>query len=116
MAHAMSHTLLPEARRDAARLKGTLFIDACWTPYEWIIRFDCDLSLHVWIEPFEVRWSVRPTEGITGAEFQGVDAEPVTLDWGGTIGPQATDCSTLVAKRRGVRSKDLFVSEHGQFI
>jgi hypothetical protein len=41
----------------------------------------------VWIEPSEVRWSVRPREeGIAGPEVERVVAEPVTLDWGGIVG------------------------------
>jgi hypothetical protein len=117
VAHAQSHSRLPDARRDAARLKGSLFVDACWTLAEWVIRFDCDLSLHAWVEAAEVQWSLRRSADVSsGEEFQRVGAAPVTLDWAGTVGLWAMDCSSLVAKRRGARFKDLFVTEHGLWV
>jgi hypothetical protein len=117
VAHALSHPRLPEARRDAARLKGSLFVDASWTLFEWVIRFDCDLSLRIWIEQAEVQWSLRPSPDVAaGEEFQRVGAAPVTLDWAGTVGLWEMDCSSVIAKRRGGRFKDLFVNEHGLFV
>jgi len=115
--HAFSHARLPEARRDAVRLKNSVFVDACWTLFEWVIRFDCDLSLCMWIEPTEVRWTLRPSSDLPfGDEFQRVGAAPLTLDWEGTIGLRKMDCSSFVAKRRGAQFKDLFVSEYGLFV
>jgi hypothetical protein len=117
VAHALSHPRLPEARRDAARLKNSLFIDAWWTLFEWMIRFDCELNLHVWIEESEVRWSLQPTREVSvGEEFQRVGTAPVTLDWVGTIGLWEMDGSALVAKRHGARFENLFVNEHGLFV
>jgi hypothetical protein len=116
VAHALSHPRLPEARQDAARLSGSRFVDACWKLFEWVMRFDCGLSLLVWIESGEVRWSLRPSEELPDwEEFQRVGASPVTLDWSGTR-QWEMDCTSLVAKRRGARFKDLFVSEHGLFV
>jgi hypothetical protein len=113
----MSHPRLPEARRDAAQLEGSLFVDACWTLFEWVIRFDCDLSLRIWIEQGKIQWALRPSpEAAPGDEFHRVGAAPVTLDWVGTVGLREMDSSALVAKRRGARFKDLFVSEHGLFV
>jgi hypothetical protein len=117
VAHAMSHPRLPEARRDAARLKDSVFVDACWTLSEWVIRFDCDLSLCVWVEHADVRWALRPSSTVlVGEEFQRVGSAPVMLDWGGTGGLSEMDCSALVAKRRGARFKDLFFNEFGLFV
>ena len=117
VAHARTHPLLPEARRDAARLRGALFVDACWTLFEWIIRFDCDLSLRVSIEQAEVRWSLQPSQALSdGEEFQRVGVASTLLDWAGTISLREMDCAALVAKRRGARFKDLFVNEFGLFV
>ena len=117
VAHAKAHPQQPEARRDAARLKDSVFVDACWTLFEWVIRFDCDLSLCVWIEHREARWSVRQSLDVSpGDEYQRVGSAPVTLDWGGTVGLSEMDCSTLIAKRRGARFKNLFVNDHGLYV
>jgi hypothetical protein len=117
VAHAMSHPRLPEARKDAARLTGSFFVDAGWTLHEWVVRFDSDLSLHVWIEQAEIQWSVKPTPSVpAGEEFQRVGAAPVMLDWEGWMGLRRMDCSSLVAKRRGALFKDLFFNEHGLFV
>jgi len=117
VAHALSHPRLPEARRDADRLKGSVFVDACWTICEWVIRFDCDLSLCIWIEQTEVQWSLRPApDAAAGDRFHRVGAAPVTLDWSGTVGLREMDSSSLVAKRRGAQFKNLFVNEHGLFV
>jgi hypothetical protein len=113
----MSHPRLPEARRDAALLKGAIFVDACWTLFEWVIRFDCDLTLRVWIEQAEVRWALTPSPAVmVGERFQRVGAAAVKLDWIGTVGLWEMDCSSLVAKRRGAQFKDLFVNEYGLFL
>jgi hypothetical protein len=94
-----------------------MFVDACWTLFEWVIRFDCDLSLCVWIEQTDVQWSVRPSpEPGAWDGFHRVGAAPVTLDWLGWIGLREMDSSSLVAKRRGAQFKDLFVNEHGLFV
>jgi hypothetical protein len=117
VAHAMSHPRLSEARRDAAQLKEAVFVDACWTLFEWVIRFDCDLGLCVWVEQAEVRWALRPAPAVVvGEGFQRVGAAPVILDWIGTVGLWEMDCSSLVAKRRGAQFKDLFVNEYGLFV
>lgn len=117
IAHAFTHPRLPEAHRDAARLKGAVFLDAYWTLDEWVIRFDCDMSLCVRAELTEVRWSLRPSDDVTITEqFATVGSPPVWLDWGGWLGVREMDCSALVAKRRGSRFKDLFVSEYGLFV
>jgi hypothetical protein len=117
VAHAFSHPRLLEARRDATRLMDSIFVDACWTWFEWVIRFDCELTLRFWIEPDEVRWSLLPSSEVTvGEEFRRVGSAPVTLDWAGTVGLWEMDCSKLVARRRGAKFKDLFVSEHGLFV
>src|SRR5262249_8963112 len=113
----MSHPRLPEARHDAARLKGAVFVDACWTLYEWVIRFNCEISLRVWIEPDEVRWSLNPSPAVlVGEEFQRVGSAPVFLNWASWIGLREMDCSSLVAKRRGARFKDLFFNDYGLFV
>jgi hypothetical protein len=113
----MSHPRLSEARRDAARLKGAVFVDACWTLFEWVIRFDCDLSLCVGIEQAEVRWALRPSPTVTvGEGFRRVGAAAVMLDLIGTIGLCEMNGSSLVAKRRGAPFKDLFVNEFGLFV
>ena len=117
VAHARTHPRLPEAERNAAQLQGALFVDACWTLFEWIIRFDCDLSLRVSIEQAEVSWSLQPSQAVsTGEDFQRVGATPLMLDWAGTVGLSEMDCSALVARRRGARFKDLFVNEFGLFV
>lgn len=96
---------------------GSHFVDACWNLCEWIIRFDCDLSLRVWVEYAEVRWVLRPTsEVVAGEPFERVGAAPVTLDWSGHIGLREMDCSSLVAKRRGAQFEKLFFNEHGLFV
>src|SRR5262249_25433090 len=71
VAHALSHPRLSEARRDAARLRGSAFVDACWTLFEWVIRFDSDLSLCVWIDQSEVCWELRPSAAVKiGERYQ----------------------------------------------
>jgi hypothetical protein len=117
VASALSDPRLPQARRDAARLEGATFVDACWTLFEWAIRFDNDLSLCVWAEHAEVYWAIeRSAVFVIGKEFQHVGSPPLVLDWAGTVGRWEMDCSALVAKRRGARFKDLFVNECGLFI
>ncbi len=117
VAHAMSHPKLPLARSDAARLKGSVFTDACWTLSEWIIRFDCDLSLRIWIEHTEVCWLVQPSHDVLASdEFRRVGSPPITLKWANWLGLREMDCSSLVAKRRGARFKDLFVNHYGIFL
>ncbi len=118
VAHALSHPRLSDARRDAAQLQGAVFVDACWTLFEWVLRFDCDLSLCVWSEPAEVRWALRPSSVVAiGEGFQRVGAAAVMLDWvGTTVGQWPMDCSSLVAKRRGAPFKDLFINECGLFV
>ena len=117
VAHAMSHPRLPEARRDADRLKGSVFVDARWTLFEWVIRFDRGLSLCIWIDQTDVQWSLRPSqEPAAGDEFHRVGAAPVTLEWSGTVGLSEMDSSSLVAKRRRAQFKDLFVNECGLFV
>lgn len=112
IAHARSHPRLADARRDAERLAGSRFVDAAWTLSEWILRFDNDLSLRVWLERSEVRWTLAPSEEVpTGDGYQRVGAAPVVLDWGGTTGLRSMDASALVACRRGARFKTLFVNE-----
>lgn len=115
--HAFSHPLLPAARRDAARLRGAAFGDARWTLSDWWLRFDCDLTLHVWADPAAVHWTLGPSVGepIDG-EARGVGAPPVVLDFGGAVGLWTMDASELVAKRRGAVFHDLFVSDHTFFV
>lgn len=116
-AHARSHPRLPVARADAARLEGAVFVDACWTLSEWVIRFDCDLSLRVWVEQTQVCWSLTPSVAIrTGDEFQRVGAAPAILDWSGIVGLSMMDCSALVAKRRGASFANLLVYDEGLYI
>lgn len=115
--HAFSHPLLPAARRDAARLRDAVFVDAAWTLSEWWLRFDCGLTLRVWADPAAVHWSVGPSaDESADGEHQRVGAEPVTLDFAGTVGLWTMDASALVAKRRGAVFRDLFVGEHGLFV
>jgi hypothetical protein len=118
VAHAISHPRLSEAQSDAAQLHGALFVDACWTLYEWIIRFDYGLSLCVWVEGTEIRWALKPSSAVLteGKTFERIGAAPLLLDWTTTLGLWKMDCSSLVAKRRGARFKDLFVSDHGLFL
>ena len=112
--HAMSHPRLQEARRDAARLADADFVDACWTWFEWVVRFDCDISLHVWIQEREVRWTLKPSSEVsTDGGFERVGSPPVMLNWVNTIGLREMDRSSFVARRRGARFKDLFVGDHG---
>lgn len=102
------------AQRDAARLRGAVFVDACWTWSEWVVRFDPDISLYVWIEDCEVRWSLKPSsEEVTDENFERVGAPPVVLDWINSIGLREMDRTSLVAKRRGAHFKDLFAGDHG---
>ena len=79
-----------------------------------MIRLDCDLILHLWLEERAVRWALKPsTELCASSQFERVGSPPVVLDWINTIGPREMDRSSLVETRRGARFKDLFVSDHG---
>jgi hypothetical protein len=115
--HALSHPRLPDARRDAARLQGAVFVDACWTLFEWVVRFDRGLSLRLWSDPAEVRWCLTESSAVEVAgEFQRVGAAPVTLDFSDTVRLWTMDGSTLVAKRRGALFRGLFFNEFGLFL
>jgi hypothetical protein len=117
VAYSLSHPRLPEARRDAARLQDSSFVDACWTLLEWRIQFDCDLSLFVWLDNNEIQWSLQPSPAeIAPDEFQRVGCAPIALDWAGTVGLWEMDCSSLVSKRRGAKFENLFFNDHGLFI
>jgi len=79
-----------------------------------MIRFDCDLLLHAWIEEREVRWALKQAAEVSvGSKSERVGSPPVVLDWINTLGLREMDRSSLVAKRRGARFNDLFVSDHG---
>jgi hypothetical protein len=117
IAHAKAHSEMSNARDGAARLEGSVFIDACWTLSDWILRFDCELSLCVSVEETEVCWRIEPSHLVPiGEDFSRVGAPPVVLDWSGTVGLREMDCSSLVAKRRGSRFKNLFVGDPELYI
>jgi hypothetical protein len=117
VASAKSHPRQPDARRDSQRLAGATFIDACWSPYGCIMRFDCQLNLGVRIEETEICWSVlESTDTQASGEFERVGAPPVMLDWGGAIGLSEMDCSSMIAKRRGAQFKMLFVGDVGLWV
>jgi len=117
IAHAKSHPQLPDARLDATQLEGTVFVDACWTLFDWIIRFDCGKCLCVSIDTAKISWEIRRSETRSISEgYQNVGALPVLLDWSGSVGVSEMDCTSLVSKRRGARFKDLFIADYGLLI
>jgi hypothetical protein len=117
VANAFSHPQLSDARADASKLKDAVLVDACWTLFKWILRFDNHSSLCVCVEDEKVTWAINLSTSLShGGEFQRVGAATIVLDWFSTIGLQEMDCSSLVAKRRGSRFKDLFVSDFGLFV
>jgi hypothetical protein len=117
IAHAKAHSEMSNARDGAARLNNSVFVDARWTLFDWIFQFDCELSLCVSFEKTKVCWRIEPSHLVPiGKEFSRVGAPPYVLDWSGTVGLEEMDCSSLVAKRRGSRFKNLFVGDPGLYI
>ena len=117
IAHAESHSQLADARTDAAHLKDAVFVDACWNLFEWILRFDCETSLCVWVDKSKLCWQLKPSESVPiEDDYQRVGATPVVFDWSGAVGLSEMDCSSLVSRRRGARFKDLFVADYGLLI
>jgi len=115
VAHALSHPRLPETRRDSERLQGSRFVGAEWNWFEWLLRFDNEQTIHVWVERNEIRWMLKSTQP-AGNGFEGIGAAPVELDWATTIGRQVMDRSALVAKRRRARFQNLFINDSGFFV
>jgi hypothetical protein len=115
--HAISDARLPAIRDDAARLQGSAFDDALWTMSEWRIQFDCAQNLRIWVDGMKIRWRIYPaTVESAGETFSRVGAPAVMFNWVKTIGLREMDCSSLVAKRRGARFKDIFINDSGLFV
>lgn len=117
--HSLGHPLQAAARRDAARLRDAVFIDACWSPSVWWLRFDSGLTLRVWADPAAVHWSLGPSPGPADADEDAVErvgAAPVTFQFEGLAEPWPMDPSALVAKRRGARLTNLFVNDFGLWV
>ena len=117
VSYARAHPQQPQAGRDAARLKDATFVDAYWTMYDWVLCFDSDLSLRIWIDQAEVKWALKPSQSmLVGEEYYRVGASAFPLIWETTGQSSEMDCSALVAKRRGARFKNLFVNENGLYV
>ena len=117
IAHARSHVELPRALTYAAELKDAVFVDAEWTLYEWILRFDRGMSLRVWVEDSKVDYALMASIDLPLREsYQRVGSPAVLLDWSGTVGVSEMDCSALVFKRLGARFKNLQIFDAGLLV
>lgn len=118
IAAANTHCMQPQARADSARLKGTHFIDAYWNDANHWLRFSNGRVLHVTVDREVVRWVVM--ESVVAEDMpaciERVGAQPVLLDWSGTVGKRPMNCSALIASRRGAEFQQLFVNELGLWV
>ena len=117
VAHALSHPLRLDARRDAGRLAGTTLVDGFWTLGHWGLRFSNGLVLHIQVPETEVRWRLdedlmEPSDGPVWR----VGSPPVRLRWPDPAGVAEMDGSGLLAKRRGAEFRDLHVNHTGLYL